>query len=141
MPEFNIETIPPNLFAEPDLTSQLPRPPPQDVFLQPYWSPHIAHELISTANALVAPRGKGIYATDESPDVIQALLDGVSLNDHEERAWSEEENRERRKKWRECAYNAVPSGIYPLFWTIRVPVAHFALQKNTSLVSYSTRRP
>lgn len=79
--------------------------------MQPYWSPHIAHELIVTAQALVNPRGKGIYATDESPDVIQALFDGVQVNDREEKAWTEAENKEKRKKWRECAYNAVPSGM------------------------------
>lgn len=110
MPEFNVESIPPNLFASPDLTSELPRPPLLDVFLQSYLSPHVAHELISTASALVNPRGKGIYATDESPDVIQALFDGVQVNDHEARIWSAERNKERRKKWREFAYNAVSSG-------------------------------
>ncbi|KAF7768136.1 hypothetical protein Agabi119p4_7379 [Agaricus bisporus var. burnettii] len=102
-----LESIPPNLFASPDLTTQLPRPLSPDVFLQPYLSPHAAHDLIKTASALVSPRGKGIYATDESPDAIQALLDGVPLNDREERTCSSEENRERRKKWREFAYHAV----------------------------------
>ncbi|KAF9454796.1 aldolase [Macrolepiota fuliginosa MF-IS2] len=108
MPDSKVESVPPNLFAVPDLTSELP-PLHLDVFLQPYWSPHVAHELITTANSLVNPRGKGIYATDESPNVMQALFDGVPLNNHEERVWSEAENRERRKKWRECAYKAVPS--------------------------------
>lgn len=105
-----LESVPPNLFASPDLTTQLPRPLSPDVFLQPYLSPHAAHDLIKTASALVSPRGKGIYATDESPDAIQALLDGVPLNDREERTCSSEENRERRKKWREFAYNAVSNG-------------------------------
>ncbi|KAF5360335.1 hypothetical protein D9756_004806 [Leucocoprinus leucothites] len=110
MPEFNVETVPPNLFAVPDLNSErVPSLPPSRAFLQPYWSPHIAHELITTAQSLVNPRGKGIYATDESPDVIQALFDGVQVNDHEERVWTEAGKKERRKKWRECAYNAVPS--------------------------------
>ncbi|KAJ3568756.1 hypothetical protein NP233_g5507 [Leucocoprinus birnbaumii] len=110
MPQYNVETVPPNLFAVPDLTSEkVPQPPSSVTFLQSYWSPHIAHELITTAQALVNPRGKGIYATDESPDVIQALFDGVQVNDREEKAWTKAENRERRKKWRESAYNAVPS--------------------------------
>jgi len=115
MPEFNVENIPPNLFAVPDLTSErIPCPLPSNVFLQPYWSPHIAHDLMTTAQALVNPRGKGIYATDESPDVIQAAFDGVQVNDREERVWTEVESKERRKKWRECAYNAIPSGKCPI---------------------------
>lgn len=111
-----IETVPPNLFAVPDLASDHPNPQ-VDVFLQPFWSPHVAHELITTANALTNPRGKGIYATDEAPDAMQALFDRVPVNDREEKASSEESNRERRKKWREFAYNSVPSGtlITPLF--------------------------
>ena len=112
MPEFNAETIPPNLFAVPDLTSeQISHLPPSNVFLQPYWSPHIAHELIMTAQALVNHRGKGIYATDESPDVIQAAFDGVKVD---KRVWTEAENKERRKNWRKCAYNAISSGKCPI---------------------------
>lgn len=105
-----LEPAPLNLFASRDLPSQYPRPLSPDVFLQPFLSPHAAHDLIKTAGALVYPRGKGIYATDESPDVIQALFDGVPLNDREERTWSSEENRERRKEWREFAYDAVSNG-------------------------------
>ena len=112
MPEFSAETIPPNLFAVPDLTfEQISHLPPSNVFLQPYWSPHIARELIMTAQALVNHRGKGIYATDESPDVIQAAFDGVKVD---KRVWTEAENKERRKNWRKCAYNAISSGKCPI---------------------------
>jgi hypothetical protein len=45
---------------------------------------------------------------------MQALFDGVQVNDREAKAWTDAENRERRKKWRECAYNAVPNGKFPI---------------------------
>lgn len=37
-------------------------------YLYPYHKVKRAQELIATANALVSPRGKGIYATDETPE-------------------------------------------------------------------------
>lgn len=64
-----------------------------------------------TAQALVNHRGKGIYATDESPDVIQAAFDGDKVD---KRVWTEAENKERRKNWRKCAYNAISSGKCPI---------------------------
>ncbi len=135
----SIESVPPNLFAVPDLSSDHPHPQ-LDVFLQPYWSPQIAHELITTANALVHPRGKGIYATEEAPDAIQALFDGVPVNDREGKASSEESNRERRKRWREFAYNAISSGTLSVSRISCVLSTHGMLQ-NTSLASSFTQRP
>lgn len=37
-------------------------------YLYPFHKAKRAEELIATANALVNPRGKGIYATDETPE-------------------------------------------------------------------------
>lgn len=37
-------------------------------YLYPFHKRERAEELIATANALVNPRGKGIYATDETPE-------------------------------------------------------------------------
>ena len=40
-------------------------------YLYPHHSPAIAKSLIETAQALVNPRGKGIYATDETINAIE----------------------------------------------------------------------
>lgn len=42
--------------------------------LYPHHSPAVATSLITTAQALVNPRGKGIYATDKTIDGIEARM-------------------------------------------------------------------
>ena len=79
-------------------------------FLYPFHPPEIARDLISTAQALVNPRGVGIYATDESPDAIEARLVAALGEEGAGKQWSEEEKRERRRRWRECLYEALPTG-------------------------------
>lgn len=79
-------------------------------FLYPHHSPDVAQELIDTARALVYPRGVGIYATDETPDGIEARLHAAAGEEGKEKAWTEEEKRERRKKWRACLYESLPTG-------------------------------
>ncbi|KAF5345526.1 hypothetical protein D9758_012012 [Tetrapyrgos nigripes] len=76
-----------------------------DTLLLPHHSVAVAKELTSVARALVSPRGKGIYATDESPDVIEGMLSAASLNGQEN--LNEEEKKDRRRKWREAAYGAL----------------------------------
>jgi fructose-bisphosphate aldolase, class I len=93
-----------------------PREPPSstnehDTLLLPHHSVAVAKELTSVARALVN-RGKGIYATDESPDVIEGMLTGASLNGQEN--LSEEEKKDRRRKWREAAYGCLTNGQYIL---------------------------
>ena len=67
---------------------------------------------MTTALALVNPRGKGIYASDESPDVMTAILNTVKDDVNEEQTFSAEEDKEKRKKWKEFAYDAIQSGQY-----------------------------
>jgi len=66
---------------------------------------------MATALALVNPRGKGIYATDESPDVMTAILNAV-VDDGSEKQISEEENKAMRRKWKAFAFKAISSGRY-----------------------------
>ena len=66
-----------------------------DSFLTPHHPPQLAASLIATARALVWPRGKGIYATDETPEGIEARL-AAAEGSETEKVWSEEEKRERR---------------------------------------------
>lgn len=75
-----------------------------DIFLSPAHSPSVARELIETARALVTPRGRGIYASDEAPDAIAVVLQD------KHRQWSPEEHRDRRKRWRHSAYGALSNG-------------------------------
>lgn len=108
MSQITANSTPFNLFSTPDLASdQTPRP---DVFLYPRHSPLVARELIETARALVNPRGKGIYATDETPDALEAVLRGASVGAEKDKQWSAEESRDRRKRWRESAYGALSNG-------------------------------
>ncbi|PPQ81276.1 hypothetical protein CVT25_015060 [Psilocybe cyanescens] len=112
MPSENIYTRPHNLFATPDISPDANRdawrqPGDVQVFLYPYYSKFDAHELIKIATALVNPRGKGIYATDEAPYAMDDLLDSLNDDPTLKKRRTEEENRERRKKWKECMYNAV----------------------------------
>ncbi|KAF8895544.1 fructose-bisphosphate aldolase [Infundibulicybe gibba] len=80
------------------------------LFLQSYHSSSIASELIAIANALVNPRGKGIYATDETPDAIEATLVAAAGRDVGEKTNpTADEIKKRRKAWRECAYASISS--------------------------------
>ncbi|TDL16604.1 hypothetical protein BD410DRAFT_844266 [Rickenella mellea] len=79
-------------------------------FLYPHHPPDIATQLISTANSLVHPCGRGIYATDETPEAIETRLfaaantgdDGKDM-----KTFSDEQKRERRRRWRECLYESL----------------------------------
>lgn len=109
---------PHNLFSVPDISSEVNRDQISGwedikVALAPHHSHFIAHELISTAIALVNPRGKGVYATDESPDAMDALL-VAAAGEGPPPQFTEAENRERRKRWREVVYDAAPSGKWSL---------------------------
>lgn len=79
-------------------------------FLYPHHSASVAKILISTAQALVNPRGKGIYATDETPEGIEARLVAAAGEDGKGKVWTEAEKKERRRRWRECLYESLPTG-------------------------------
>jgi fructose-bisphosphate aldolase class I len=108
MSQIATNSPPYDLFSTPDLSSD--QPPRLDVLIYPRQSPSVARELIETARALVNPRGKGIYATDETPDAIEAALRGASVGAEKDKQWSAEENRDRRKRWRESAYESLSNG-------------------------------
>ena len=84
----------------------------QHSFLYTYQSPQVASELIATANALVSPRGRGIYATDETPEGIEARLEAASdeIGLKKGKELTDDEKAERRKKWRICMYENLPKG-------------------------------
>ena len=87
-----------------------------NAFLYPHHDPQVARELIAVANSLVRPRGRGIYATDETPEGIEARLEAAfgTEGQSEPKKWTEDEKRERRKRWRECLYQSLPTGqSYP----------------------------
>ena len=86
----------------------------QAPFLYPHHGLEIAQELISTAHALVNPKGVGIYATDETPEGIEARLIAAHGEQGETKSWTEQERRERRRRWRECLYESLPSGNSPI---------------------------
>ena len=105
---------PHNLFSVPDISSEVSRDQISGwegikVALAPHHSHLVAHELISTAISLVNPRGKGVYATDESPDAMDGLLIAAA-GEGPAPQFTEEEKREKRKRWREVVYEAAPSG-------------------------------
>ncbi|KAF9561358.1 aldolase [Agrocybe pediades] len=109
-------TLPHNLFSVPDISPEHGRDAVSGhgnipVYVHSYHSEFDAHELIAVATALVSPRGKGIYATDESPDAMIDLLNAATGEDPKvfEKRFTEEQNKERRKKWRESVYKAAPS--------------------------------
>ncbi|THH15845.1 hypothetical protein EW146_g4697 [Bondarzewia mesenterica] len=77
--------------------------------LYPYHKTEVAQELIKIANALVNPRGKGIYATDESPEGIEARLTAAAGEDNQRKTFSDQEKREQRRRWRECLYETLPT--------------------------------
>jgi len=96
-----------NLFATPDQPSDSAAD--VKIFLDPCYSPSLAQDLISIAEALVNPRGRGIYATDETPDVIHAAFVGAFDREGEEKARTDEESKERRRRWRKLSYESVSS--------------------------------
>ncbi|KAJ8691769.1 hypothetical protein PTI98_011305 [Pleurotus ostreatus] len=65
--------------------------------------------LIEVAHSLVNPRGKGIYATDEDPSEIQARLIAALGEAGKNISWTEAQAVERRKRWRECLYETMPT--------------------------------
>ncbi|KAH9480534.1 Fructose-bisphosphate aldolase 5, cytosolic [Psilocybe cubensis] len=110
----NIYTRPHNLFATPDISpdankDEWRQPGDVQILLYPYYSKFDAHELIKIARALVNPRGKGIYATDEAPYAMDDLLASLDEDPKLNKTRSEEDKRERRKKWRVCMYSAAPT--------------------------------
>lgn len=112
MAHTNVNSTPANLFSTPDLASYHPSP---EVFIYPYHSQSVARELIDTAHALVNPRGKGIYATDESPDAIAAMLNAAAGGPSENQ--SEETLRNERKRWRVASYESLSGGLSVIIYS------------------------
>ncbi|KDQ62517.1 hypothetical protein JAAARDRAFT_121546 [Jaapia argillacea MUCL 33604] len=81
----------------------------REAYLYPHHTPATAQALISTAQSLVYPRGKGIYATDETVDGIEARLIAAQGSGGSAKSWSEEEKREKRRRFRECLYESLPT--------------------------------
>ncbi|KAG6868623.1 hypothetical protein C0993_000213 [Termitomyces sp. T159_Od127] len=92
----------------PDLSTEVDHKP-RDVLVYPFHSPAVANDLIATARALVYPRGKGVYATDETPDDIAAVLHRASGGSGKPKLGTDEQEKEKRRQWREAAYNAISS--------------------------------
>ncbi|KAF8349263.1 fructose-bisphosphate aldolase [Amanita rubescens] len=102
-------SAPTNLFSVPDLAEELGT---HDVFLYPIHSPAVAKELMETAWALVEPRGRGIYATDEAPDVVHGMFVQASVSagaKGEVRSKEGEDETARRRRWREFSCSSVQS--------------------------------
>ncbi|KAF9534482.1 aldolase [Crepidotus variabilis] len=106
------ETAPHNVFLAPvlDLCSnrkelhRMQRTPSSKMFIHSHHSHFEAHELMKTANELVEIKGRGIYASDEAPEMMDELLRNaqkVSL--------TEEEKRKKRKIWKETAFSSLNS--------------------------------
>ncbi|KAG9315823.1 hypothetical protein JVU11DRAFT_3472 [Chiua virens] len=77
--------------------------------LYPHHSPAVAASLIATAEALVNPRGKGIYATDETIQGIEARLLAAEGIEGKSNVYTDSQHRERRRRWRECLYESLPT--------------------------------
>ncbi|KAJ3754417.1 fructose-bisphosphate aldolase [Lentinula raphanica] len=107
----NTFSSPKNLFAPSDNALDQPDTVPDlDTFLESHLSPSVAKELITTAQALVGPRGRGIYATDESPEAMDALLRAeVEDSDEKPKTYGDDDRRERRKEWKKDAYDVLSS--------------------------------
>ena len=60
---------------------------------------------------LVNPRGKGIYATDETPEGIEARLVAAHGVDGKGKTYTPEEWKQKRRRWRECIYESLPTGM------------------------------
>lgn len=80
-----------------------------NAFLYPHHSSVVAEELVETAQRLVNPRGKGIYATDETPEGIEARLVAAHGAEGRGKSYTSEEWREKRRRWRECLYESLPT--------------------------------
>lgn len=103
-------SAPANLFSVPDLAEELGT---HDVFLYPIHSPAVAKGLMETARALVEPRGRGIYATDEASDAVHGMFVQASVSagaKGEVRSKEGEDETARRRRWREFSCSSVPSG-------------------------------
>lgn len=83
-------------------------------YLYPHHSPAVAASLIATAEALVNPRGKGIYATDETIEGIEVRLLAAEGIEGKSKVYTDTQKRERRRRWRECLYESLPSGMHNL---------------------------
>lgn len=118
MPTINTYSNPHNLFSVPDIPpekyedrfsghSDLP------VYLPAHYSHFDAHELIAVASALVNPRGRGIYATDEAPWDLDTLFEKTSdeIGVAPPHLSDEDARKERRKQWREDVYNSISNGV------------------------------
>ena len=81
-------------------------------YLYPHHSPAVAISLIATAEALVNPRGKGIYATDETIEGIEARLLAAEGLAGKSKVYTDAQSRERRRRWRECLYESLPTGMH-----------------------------
>jgi len=85
-----------------------------NAYLYPHHSPAVAKSLIETAQALVNPRGKGIYATDETIDGIETRLGAAQ--GIVGKLYTDAEKRERRRRFRQCLYESLPaSWVFSLF--------------------------
>ncbi|KAA1469934.1 aldolase [Dentipellis sp. KUC8613] len=78
-------------------------------YLYPHHDTSVAQELIANATALVNPRGKGIYATDETAAGIEARLVAAAGAEGKDKSYTEDEKRERRRKWRASLYETLPT--------------------------------
>lgn len=76
-------------------------------YLYPHHPPPVAKLLIETAQALVNPRGKGIYATDETIDAIESRL--ASAEGIVGKLYTAAEKRDRRRRFRQCLYESLPT--------------------------------
>ncbi|KAF9069810.1 fructose-bisphosphate aldolase [Rhodocollybia butyracea] len=75
-------------------------------FIDSHISPSVAKDLITTAQALVGTtRGKGIYATDESPEAMDALF--KAAEEEQGKTYNDTERAERRKAWKKDAYEVL----------------------------------
>ncbi|KAI6147098.1 hypothetical protein BKA82DRAFT_4149545 [Pisolithus tinctorius] len=100
-----------NMMATPGYTSTLPGTQvtsgSETSYLYPYHPPAVAKSLIKLAQALVNPRGKGIYATDETIDSIESRL--ASAEGIVGKLYTDAEKRERRRRFRQCLYESLPT--------------------------------
>lgn len=80
-------------------------------FLYSHHSSAVAEDLVKTAQELVNPRGKGIYATDETPEGIEARLVAAHGEEGKGKSYTRDEWKERRRRWRECLYESLPTGM------------------------------
>ncbi|EPQ54593.1 aldolase [Gloeophyllum trabeum ATCC 11539] len=106
MSNLNATSTPGYGFSPANTASFSSNPSDANAYLYPYHSTAIADQLISTAQTLVNPRGKGIYATDETPEGIEARLIAALGEDTK---WTDAEKREKRRRFRECLYESLPT--------------------------------